>query len=788
VGAPHIARIAAPEVATKDDAMIRPACLMTCRRPSGVAALWLIPPLIAAAFSAWAADDVETVPADRLEGDWRGAIYCKGRAFPIAFEIEDEGEGRISVEARIGGEVGGRYESPFPTPQNEASLVGKYSPRLARFELASENSPEQRRIGIDGLIDPESGDMALNIAQYQGRRLAYACDHGFARKDARADLVDAFLERVAALSKGRRAIETDRCRPALAEWMAAADGVSGGRRLDMRAEGLKLAETATFEPLFGAPLARIEADDLRRMGAELRMRCDGGAPASQALRYGLAGLLDESGGFQRAVHHAEGVAVLRGWAKAMERRLAADVSLDVGETSGILITARAFARPSAPDLLKPLNAAVAAWQARQARYARIAAVKAEVDAAASDFVALMVLAGAAAGMPADEAALIEAGLAANFRAAAERYVQTAETPEAATYMWAWSRAPGETPACVVVGRDACEDVADDFEDRAEDLAEDFAEAELDAYEEVLDGKTALETLAAVVADERRYRETYGGLAGVEAMAEAQEERDDGRRDLQEDLDDELEDAVRAATTAPELQKLLAAYFLDGDLDDDDMDDVLDAVRERQAASTPFVGLPGADYLNALYNNDLAALRELDARYVAGFKPLAALYAQQVIQMGPLVDALLGRRQGRTAADARTGYATLSIIAPVAGVYLLEYQDRFEACLKPDARVFTVTRSADRVTTRGSFEIERVRLWTTKDEYRVNPEFFDIFRQVWNTDLNSSGARMLEYFVNDGRISRVADGVRKMMATWDCDAPEIRQFEQNLAAYFRKNVR
>ncbi|MEQ9126405.1 MAG: hypothetical protein RIM80_28000, partial [Alphaproteobacteria bacterium] len=437
--------------------MIRPVSRMTRRRPRSIAALWLIPPLIAAALAApaaWAGDGVETVSADRLEGDWRGAIYCKGRAFPIAFAIDDEGEGRISMEASIGGEVGGTYEQPFPSPQAEATLEGEYSPRLARFQLLSAPSAEQRRLGVDGLIDPATGDMALNVAQWRGARRGYACDYGFARKEGRADLVDDFLERVEALSTGRSAIETDGCRPALAKWMA--DAAAAGGRLDMRGEGLKLAETETFEPLFGAPLARIDVDDLRQMGAELRMRCDAAAPASQALRYGLAGLLDEKGAYQRAVHHAEGVATLRGWAAAMERRLAQDVDLHPGETTGILIAARAFARPSAPDLLKPLNAAVTAWQARQERYARIAAVKAEVDAAAGDFVALMVLAGAAAGMPADEAALIEAGLAANFRDAAKRYLKSAATPEAASYMWVWSRAPGENPACIVVGQDACE--------------------------------------------------------------------------------------------------------------------------------------------------------------------------------------------------------------------------------------------------------------------------------------------------------------------------------------------
>ncbi|MEM6649282.1 MAG: hypothetical protein AAF603_03425, partial [Pseudomonadota bacterium] len=176
-------------------------------------------------------------------------------------------------------------------------------------------------------------------------------------------------------------------------------------------------------------------------------------------------------------------------------------------------------------------------------------------------------------------------------------------------------------------------------------------------------------------------------------------------------------------------------------------------------------------------------RRLDQYYLEGIRPLTIVGSQQAIALGPLMDEILNQERGTAEAQMRQELRNLTALYAVMGTYLLDYQDVYQDCLKPNAIQLTITTQTDTVTKDGfGNEINRVKGWTTKDYYKINPEFEEYFKTIFVTAKKSGPTQMFDLFLNDGRIQQLRQGVRSVTRRMECSSPEIKQLEEGFRAY------
>lgn len=167
------------------------------------------------------------------------------------------------------------------------------------------------------------------------------------------------------------------------------------------------------------------------------------------------------------------------------------------------------------------------------------------------------------------------------------------------------------------------------------------------------------------------------------------------------------------------------------------------------------------------------MRELDAHYTRGYRPMIALAGASLSMMNPAAGPALEREA-----------ANLSAIHGVFGAYLLNYQDAWPKCLKKTDPVFEVTSSMSTVA-RDAYgnEISRIRNWTTRDQYKVPASLEPHFRTLWRSDVRTSDARFMDWLLNDQKTNSLVDGLDAAMKQHGCDSPAVEALEQGMIAYY-----
>ncbi|GGD75267.1 hypothetical protein [Lacimicrobium alkaliphilum] len=189
---------------------------------------------------------------------------------------------------------------------------------------------------------------------------------------------------------------------------------------------------------------------------------------------------------------------------------------------------------------------------------------------------------------------------------------------------------------------------------------------------------------------------------------------------------------------------------------------------------PFDGIPGATFLNAVYQGDRSVVQRINRSYTgkqaAGLKAFFGSYGNK------MTDAM---------ADL---YKQVRIEDSVAAKYLFEYEKHYRRCLSESPAVFYVTGyQPDMVVTNllGA-EIARHYGGTTKTKYQVNSEFSDVFRQVGKMQPEGVAANITGFLASQSGedLRKLSlNGVAQMFSKFSCDSPEVKTFEKNLIALF-----
>lgn len=189
---------------------------------------------------------------------------------------------------------------------------------------------------------------------------------------------------------------------------------------------------------------------------------------------------------------------------------------------------------------------------------------------------------------------------------------------------------------------------------------------------------------------------------------------------------------------------------------------------------PFDGLPGATFLNAVYQGDKQLVQRINRSYnsaqSAGIKAFFGSYGNQ------MTDAM---------ADL---HRFVRIQDSVAAKYLFEYEKRYRRCLsEPPAIFYVIGYQPDMVFTNllGA-EIARYYGGTTQTEYRINHEFTGVFQKIGKLKPEGLFASGTSWLANQGREDLRKSsvlGVSKIFKQFSCDSPEIKTFEKNLIALF-----
>ena len=327
-----------------------------------------------------------------------------------------------------------------------------------------------------------------------------------------------------------------------------------------------------------------------------------------------------------------------------------------------------------------------------------------------------------------------------------------------------------------------------FDARRTELLEQFAAQELEAMERIRQAGTGQpQDLSAFIATEAKLTERYGHLLDAAEFAELRQRYATTRRALLERHAPYVADRVSQAPNKPTIDAIIEDHLHPADEQLPAAAPIHAARRTRLEALTPFAGFDGADYLNAVYQNDLEEVRRLDAEYWGELKPVLDASFEQMKMLAPLMEKMSGGTMQRDdiANEFDRAMENLSVSQIVLATYLFNYQSVYAACLRDDAVRFKVVTEAPDIVTYNylNVEVSRSYGWTDEESFSVNPEFARAFKQIGTQRGNEGSFQLVDGLLNSGKITRLKSGVQRMMRTTPCSDAAIPVFEQNLIAIF-----
>lgn len=370
---------------------------------------------------------------------------------------------------------------------------------------------------------------------------------------------------------------------------------------------------------------------------------------------------------------------------------------------------------------------------------------------------------------------------------ANAQAESAQDPVEAARMADWVAGVEAGVVCNEATERACQDSSEIFADRLEDLADQFFEQETEPFEALEDAEPTIQTLAATIKTRAALDQKYGRLMEYGDLVDLSDAYTALRLDLQREQESALAQQLGAARTTAALSQIDARYFASSDLRERSQKHLqrLGEIHDQQRSGTrPFAGTGSDAYLNALYNREFAALGRMDAELLAKVQPAFRFLAQQISAVGELLGAA-GRPLQSTVRELSNPTAATA----VALRYLLDYEDRYEACLGSNAATVTFTEQVDQVTrTAGGIELSRIRGVPVSTRYRIKRAHLDLFQDVFTRPESAGSDRMLEALFGLDGVTQLTDAVVELMDEHDCDSEAVKGFERGLLAYYADRKR
>lgn len=713
-----------------------------------------------------------------VAGDWRGVLFCASGAYPLDFAIEQDGAaltGAATISAAIGD---AKRPTPFYAEHRARVGTGEYGASHQTLSWMSPIAPDAdlrtaRGLDLQMMLAPENGNAALIAAsEVSGARArSQRSCQGVALRSDGMKKIDAFIATSAAIRRDRRAVVQGSCPAKYKAWLES--GLAGE---DAFAD-------ASFAGVFGKPFRDMEAEPLLQASAVMGGSCMDGFERSQRIAATRqAAALRNYREYDASNRDYLRTEILDEWRAWIDAELARGAPIDQTAVTKIRTAPRVFAWRDHPDF-RAFDKKIAALFDTGKEENRNVEFAQRIERAKDDFRALVKIRLAAQSRGDIDMEMVARGLDYYLEGAARRFADETDAPRDAIYMAAWTAQQENGAVCPAASVAACKKTVAVFRKRLDVLARDFAKEEMDAFDALSKNAAGLDGLASLVAFEQDLTRKYANLLPLAAFEKSAPKRRQARHALQKKNAREIRAALKASKTAPQIREIEARYFAGDDIDAGAVKPVKADVEKALAGTTPFAGIAGAAYFNALYNQDFAALRALDRDYTDDIRPLMAFSAQQVVALGPLIDAFSGQERGTTAADIAYGIRNMSVLYAVLGEYLVRYEETYGKCLRPDARTVEISKRVDTVTTdRFGNEIRRIEGWTNRDYYRVNPEFADHVDTLFDAAAGDGRAQLFDMLLNDAKITTLRRDATRLMATHDCASPEVKQLEEGFLAY------
>ena len=706
----------------------------------------------------------------KLPQTWSGLILQSRKLYPATLSIKaDDGDvtGVLVIEQQDGAATG------LIAADGEIAVTGAYDPEIGVLSLATKSGDRRGELIFDIAVS-DIGSVAVaseQMRQTNGRgsqraRAAFAAD-----KNGKAAL--ARITQLAAAFEGWRPEMTEgACPKALAAWRDETLAFQQTRRDPV--EQYDIFYTDAFRKAFGGPYESVAPDSFKTNASLLRGAC---RPEDRVLgnkTNQLAYMVGQGEPHQQHLLWKFESAAAARWAALRSQTLKSDAAMTLQQLNLLDTMWRGIGISRYGFNISELNADIEHRTDILRAEKNRADMLAFYDQYKDRFDLLIEVARNHASEDAAFQAEVQDKLDAYLEPASVIYARDADNVSEADFMMAWSRQADNAELCPLSKPATCRDIGKRFAARVNEMSADFAEAFDASASRRLNGRdVSLAQLADQVSFARDMEMLYGEHLEIGRLAERWKSVARDRRQMQKRLSRQLQDELQTLLGAEALIKFETQYFFDDDLNQNGVSKIASTLNTRLAAEAPFRGIAGADYLNALVNQDVARLRELDTRYTRGYRPMLALAGASLSLMNPAAGPAM-----------EIELANLSAIHGVFGAYLLNYQDAWPKCLTSSDPVFEVTKSQSTVT-RDEFgqEISNVTNWTTRDQYKVPVSLARYFQTLWRSDVRTTDARFMDWLLNDRKTNTLIDGLDEAMTKHGCDSPEIKKLEQGMIAYY-----
>ncbi|ADM10494.1 hypothetical protein PB2503_12259 [Parvularcula bermudensis HTCC2503] len=704
-----------------------------------------------------------------LPASWSGFVLESRKPYPATLRLDVDGadvQGVLRVES-LNGAV-----PRLTTADADIPVEGTYDPPVGVLSLTTQSGDRRGELIFDvavsdvGSVAVASEQRHINGRGAQRARAVFATD-----RDKKAT-----LERIAVLSAAfegwRPDMEKGSCPAALAAWRDEALAFQETRRDPV--EQYDIFYTDAFRKAFGAPYETVDPERLKQNASLLRGACRpedrvrGNETNQLAYMIGLGQPHQD-----HLLWRFESEAASR-WVETRSDVLKSDTPMTSAQLNLLDTMWRGIGIGRYGYNVSDLNADIERRKAILRAEENRADMLAFYDRYKDRFDLLIEVARNHANQDEDFLAEVQDKLDTYLEPASEVYARDANNVSEAEYMLAWAVQAGTADLCPLSKPATCRRIGKRFEARVTDMAKDFA----DALEQAAARRTdrndrSLEQLATQVTFAGDMDMLYGDLLEIGKLTDSWADVTGTRQQLQKRLAKPLQAELDGLSGADALTGFERRYFFNDDLAQKGVRKIATTLDKRLADEAPFRGLEGGDYLNALVNQDFARLRELDAHYTRGYRPMIALAGASLSMLNPAAGPAMDKE-----------LANLSAIHGVFGAYLLNYQDAWPKCLKASDPVFEVTKSQSTVT-RDEFgqEISHVTNWTTRDQYKVPASLAGYFQTLWRSDPRTTDARFMDWLLNDRKTNGLVDGLDGAMKQHGCDSPAVRKLEQGMITYY-----
>lgn len=707
--------------------------------------------------------------AAELPASWSGLVLESRKPYPATLSLDVDGadvQGVLRIES-LNGAVPGLITADADIP-----VEGTYDPAIGVLSLTTQSGDRRGEVIFDiavsdvGSVAVASEQRHINGRGAQRARAVFATD----RNEMAA------LERIAVLSATFEGWRPDMaegsCPAALADWRDEALAFQETRRDPV--EQYDIFYTDAFRKAFGAAYDTVDPERLKQNASLLRGACRPEDRVRGNKTNQLAYMIGQGQPHQdHLLWRFENEAASR-WVEIRSDVLKSDAPMTLAQLNLLDAMWRGIGIGRYGYNISDLNADIERRKAILRAEENRTEMLAFYDRYKDRFDLLIEVARNHANQDADFLAEVQDKLDAYLEPASEVYARDANNVSEAEYMLAWAAQAGTAELCPLSKPATCRRIGKRFEGRVTDMTKDFAEAlEQAAARRTDKHDRSLEQLATQVTFAGDMDMLFGDLLEIGKLADSWADVTDTRQQLHKRLAKPLGAELDGLSGADALIEFERRYFFGDDLAQKSVRKIATTLDKRLADEAPFRGLEGGDYLNALVNQDITRLRELDAHYTRGYRPMLALSGASLSMMNPAAGSAMEKE-----------LANLSAIQGVFGAYLLNYQDSWPKCLKPNDPVFEVTKSQSTVT-RDEFgqEISHVTNWTTRDQYKVPTSLAGYFQTLWRSDPRTTDARFMDWLLNDRKTNGLVDGLDGAMKQHGCDSTAVRKLEQGMIAYY-----